>query len=159
MNDPQPMPIERLLELQEYALVESRSDAAGHTEMVLRRSSRTYLGQWHPSPSAVVGIAAVQLLCDAIRLPRIEGGLIVTRGQFAADAVRLALNHPVELVDGETLAGLLRAASPEPQRGPACPNCGAPTVERGVREASRSKPFWGCSRFPDCRGVILDPKP
>lgn len=156
MNDPQPMPIERLLELQEYALVEARRGDAGHTELVLRRGSRTYLAHWHPSPSSVVDAAAVRTLCDAVQSPRIEGGLVVTRGQFEGDAVQLALDHPVELVDGETLVGLLRAASPQPRQGPACPICGAPTLERGIRAASRSRPFWGCSRFPDCRGVIFD---
>lgn len=35
--------------------------------------------------------------------------------------------------------------------GLACGDCGAAMVLR--TQHSNGKPFWGCSRFPDCRGV------
>ncbi len=35
-----------------------------------------------------------------------------------------------------------------------CPRCGAAMVERTAkRGANAGKTFWGCSRFPQCRGV------
>lgn len=36
-----------------------------------------------------------------------------------------------------------------------CPQCGAPMVKRTARKgANAGRPFYGCSRFPQCRAVI-----
>lgn len=36
------------------------------------------------------------------------------------------------------------------QLGPACPRCGTPTI----RKKARKFDFWGCCRFPDCKGSV-----
>lgn len=36
--------------------------------------------------------------------------------------------------------------------GPKCPQCGAPTRLRKARKDN--KPFWGCTGYPACRGVV-----
>jgi restriction system protein len=36
--------------------------------------------------------------------------------------------------------------------GPKCPQCGAPTKLRKTRKDN--KPFWGCTGYPACRGVV-----
>jgi len=36
-----------------------------------------------------------------------------------------------------------------------CPKCGAPMVKRTAKKGPRAgKPFYGCSRYPDCRFII-----
>lgn len=35
---------------------------------------------------------------------------------------------------------------------PLCPQCGSVTRER--RRGSDGQPFWGCSKFPACRGIV-----
>ncbi len=36
-----------------------------------------------------------------------------------------------------------------------CPKCGSPMVMREVKKGQNiGKKFWGCSRFPKCRGVV-----
>jgi len=44
------------------------------------------------------------------------------------------------------------SADREPDRmaPPTCPNCDAPMVEK--ENARTGRPFWSCSRYPDCRG-------
>ena len=38
---------------------------------------------------------------------------------------------------------------------PACPRCGVGMVRRTARRGpNRGKQFWGCPKFPNCRGVI-----
>jgi four helix bundle suffix protein len=39
-----------------------------------------------------------------------------------------------------------------PEEGPECPKCGAPTRLRRTRKDNR--PFWGCSEYPACRGIV-----
>jgi hypothetical protein len=36
------------------------------------------------------------------------------------------------------------------QLGPTCPKCGAPTTRRRSRRGF----FWGCSNYPNCRGLV-----
>jgi four helix bundle suffix protein len=38
------------------------------------------------------------------------------------------------------------------EEGPQCPKCGAPTQLRKTRKDN--KPFWGCSEYPACRGIV-----
>jgi ssDNA-binding Zn-finger/Zn-ribbon topoisomerase 1 len=38
---------------------------------------------------------------------------------------------------------------------PACPQCGQPMVLRTAKNGSNAgKQFWGCSAYPDCKGVV-----
>lgn len=39
-----------------------------------------------------------------------------------------------------------------PADAPACPQCGAPMTMRRTRKDNR--PFWGCTQYPACRGVM-----
>ena len=38
------------------------------------------------------------------------------------------------------------------EEGPKCPKCGAPTRLRKTRKDN--KPFWGCTEYPACRGIV-----
>jgi restriction system protein len=39
--------------------------------------------------------------------------------------------------------------------GPPCPLCGQPTRRRTASKGPRTgQDFWGCSRYPDCRGIV-----
>ncbi|HHQ49569.1 MAG TPA: type I DNA topoisomerase [Acidobacteria bacterium] len=49
---------------------------------------------------------------------------------------------------GEAETADTDAAAPEGE-APSCPKCGAPMVQR----RSRRGPFWGCSKYPECKGT------
>ena len=37
---------------------------------------------------------------------------------------------------------------------PACPKCGKPMTQRTAKKGPQSgSPFWGCSAYPDCKGI------
>ena len=41
------------------------------------------------------------------------------------------------------------------QAVPSCPQCGSTMVRRVAKRGARAgKPFWGCSKFPRCRGTL-----
>jgi four helix bundle suffix protein len=45
--------------------------------------------------------------------------------------------------------------SDPPARIPRCPQCGKPMVLRTAQKGkSAGKQFWGCSAYPDCKGVV-----
>jgi restriction system protein len=38
---------------------------------------------------------------------------------------------------------------------PACPRCGHPMRQRTARQGAHAgQAFWGCSAYPDCRGIV-----
>lgn len=44
--------------------------------------------------------------------------------------------------------------SDQPDKTPACPNCGQPMVKRTARQGSKAgQSFWGCPAYPDCKGT------
>jgi len=47
-------------------------------------------------------------------------------------------------------------AQPNPsERIPACPQCGKPMVLRTAQKGKNTgRQFWGCSGYPDCKGVV-----
>jgi hypothetical protein len=72
--------------------------------------------------------------------------------------------QPVTEVPGEPFGPVIgrqplrteaeEAAVAEPQ-APSCPKCSQPMVQRRAKVgANAGKVFWGCSRFPTCRGTI-----
>lgn len=99
-----------------------------------------------------------------------HGGVAVTSGPFTQEAQAFAAGKNLKLIDGPQLMKLLtsvRDSSPQVQRktprldnphigtAPNCPRCGATTVKRLAKKgALAGKEFWGCSRFPSCRGTV-----
>lgn len=38
---------------------------------------------------------------------------------------------------------------------PSCPDCGAQMIlRRPPKKVTSWRPFWGCSRYPECRGTL-----
>jgi restriction system protein len=93
---------------------------------------------------------------------------VVTSGTFTQDAVEFANGRNVRLIAGEELRELVREArGAKPRASVAastvaasatsttgCPVCGGPMVRRQARRgANAGGHFYGCSRYPLCRGT------
>ena len=108
-------------------------------------------------------------------------GIFVTCGTFTAPAKQFAEGKPIRLIDGDGLLLMLRhtntvapavsqhltsgatgdltpraPAAPSSTAGatPPCPSCGSAMVSRTAgRGPRKGEAFWGCPRFPACRGT------
>jgi len=94
--------------------------------------------------------------------------VIATTGDFTPDARAFADGKPIELLNGRRLEhmvfGARNAPSVAPPRAPvgaagaprpACPLCGAAMVLRTAkRGANAGNSFYGCSHYPQCRGIV-----
>jgi len=103
---------------------------------------------------------------------------IATAGEFTRDAARFAADKLITLIDGPTLLAMIHSvqgtpvASAPPSAAlqtprvepafatsipspatpdPGCPSCGGEMVQRTNRRTHDT--FWGCARFPVCRGT------
>ncbi len=151
-----------------FAVAETGGGGAdGGVDIALSRGSDRYLVQCKHWRALRVGVEPVRELYGVIHARRSAGGFVVTSGTFTDEAKRFAEGREIELIDGAALAGAIRQqvapARIEPTLGsigeaanatPACPICKAPMqLRKASRGANAGQAFWGCSRFPACRGT------
>jgi len=141
--------------------------ADGGIDLELRAKGKTHIVQCKRWKTRTVGVELVRELYGAMVGEEAHGAILVTSGRYTPDAIDFSRDKPIKLVDGAGLVELLkgvrasaRTASAEAPvvitaEGPiTCPQCGSAMVRRVARQgANVGSVFWGCSRFPSCRGT------
>lgn len=140
----------------------------GGVDIVLSKGAERYLVQCKQWRATKVGVTILRELYGVMAAQGAAGGYVVTSGTFTKDAVDFSAGRNIELIDGPKLRRLLedaksgaapRQAAPaqEMRRDrlmPRCPKCNADMKLREARKGPQAgNRFWGCSRFPDCRGT------
>ncbi len=136
----------------------------GGVDLRLRWNSELYLVQCKHWRARKVPVTTVRELFGVMASEGAVGGYVVTSGAFTSDAVAFAEGRNIELINGQELLAQIRAEVSEPspalqraserQPAPACPQCGSIMVLRLAKKGLRAgSEFWGCSRYPKCRGT------
>lgn len=154
--------------------VEERGGSAadGGVDLVLRKDGKTTVVQCKRWWDAQVSVQPVRELFGVMHADGADAAIFVSSGSYTADAKQFADGKPIRLIDGEELAQMVaaiqeerraertaeRGFTPSKQRfvfGKVCPSCGGAMVKRiAKRGANAGNSFWGCSRFPECRGTL-----
>ena len=144
----------------------------GGVDLTLTKGTEKFLVQCKQWKAFKVGVDVVRELYGVMAAKGATGGFIVTSGRFTDDAKAFADGRNVQLVDGTKLFAMIKQAkqamtSAAPSKmsephmnqssasvAPSCPQCGAEMVKRTARKGGNAGgEFWGCSKFPACRGV------
>lgn len=135
----------------------------GGVDLALHLGSDTYLVQCKQWKSRSVGVATVRELFGVMAAEGAVGGFVVASGAFTEEAKRFAEGRAIELVGTDTLLALIQSGAAQAAAQPAvqpavtdvaCPQCRAPMVQRTAKQgATAGECFWGCSRYPSCRGT------
>jgi restriction system protein len=157
--------------------VEHTADSSpdGGVDLILRENEHTILVQCKQWRERQLGVRIARELLGVVASEKATSGILVTSGQFTAEARRFAEGNSIELIDGPALAALVAdvrrakadatakppaAPSPHkpqpavPQATPTCPKCGSPMVVRTAgRGPNAGSKFWGCSTYPRCKGT------
>lgn len=151
-----------------YAVTETGGGGAdGGVDLVLKKGSETSLVQCKQWKAYKVGVDTVRELYGVMAARAAAGGFVVTSGRFTDDARAFAEGRNIQLIDGKALHALIRgvkapavssvATSSNPVSSaavPACPLCGAAMVKRTAKRGGNAgNVFWGCTRYPDCKGT------
>jgi len=149
-----------------YSVMETPEGADGGVDLVARRQGQTVLVQCKQWRTRDVGVSVVRELLGVVSAKGANGGAVVTVGRFTGEARRFARGTSIELIDGDALRRLARdvansaaaVANHAPimvaEAPPVCPKCESPMVRRVAKQgANMGKEFFGCSRYPDCRGT------
>jgi len=163
--------------LQGFGVSETGGGGAdGGVDLVLSKGTEKFLVQCKQWKAYKVGVDVVRELYGVMAAKGATGGFVVTSGSFSDDAKAFADGRNVKLVDGHRLFGLIKQARqslssrvdaadrlhPVASSSPpsvaagatACPACGSGMVKRIAKKgANAGGQFWGCSRYPACRGI------
>lgn len=108
-----------------------------------------------------VGVSAVRELYGVMTSESVKHGIIVTYGSFTPEAIEFARAKSIALIDGPQLTRMIASVQQsgdmqaQPEAARTCPKCGSAMVLRVARKGPYAgKKFWGCSKFPDCRGLV-----
>jgi restriction system protein len=146
---------------QGYFVLENPGEGAdGGIDLRLRKDGRKVYVQckhWKRN----VGVKVVRELYGVVKAQKAFKGVIVTSGNFSADAERFAHGKEIELVDGTRLLELVADVQNEQQSqkpkalSKTCPRCGKQMVLRTAKKGKHAgEKFWGCTGFPDCRTIL-----
>ena len=158
---------------QGYSVDEHGGSAPdGGVDLVLRKDGKTTVAQCKRWRQAQVSVQPVRELFGVMHSTRADAAIFVSTGTYTADAIEFAREQPIRLIDGEELADMVaaiqeeraiegrlaKALTPSPQRpvfGKVCLICGGAMVKRIAKKGPNAGgSFWGCSRFPTCRGTL-----
>lgn len=142
----------------------------GGVDLMLDKDGERGLVQCKHWRASSVGVEVVRELYGLMTARGAVRGFVVTSGRYSNAAREFASGRNVELIDGTGLRELLRdsragAAADKDAvdeafsatRSPVCPHCKSTMVRRTASRGQHAgRPFWGCSRFPDCRAIVAD---
>ncbi len=158
---------------QGYRVRDTGPGADGGVDLILEREGRRTLVQAKQWKTWKVGVQTVRELFGIQTAQRADEAMLVTSGQFTYEARRFADENGVTLIDGDMLVRMIsevqrsRPADTQPAEATmvgqpavapnkplACPTCGQAMVRRVARRgANVGQAFWGCARFPACKGI------
>ncbi len=144
-----------------YTVIGTRDGPDGGIDLRIRRDGEEAIVQCKHWRKRKVGVNIVREQLGIMTADNATRGYVVTSGKFTTEAIAFAKGKPITLVDGANLGRWLGAEGPESTRiepqlhtTPSCPVCSADMVERVARRGpNEGSAFWGCSRFPVCRGT------
>mgnify|MGYP000881563217 CR=1 FL=1 len=161
--------------MQGYSVKETGGGGAdGGIDLELRKSGEIFLVQCKQWRAFKVSVNVVRELFGVMAAQGATGGFVVTAGVFTADAQEFSKGRNIALIDGTALEKMITAArattpvaTPATDREkptltseadiaatPVCPRCGSVMVKRRAKQGSNAgSDFWGCSKYPACRGI------
>jgi len=113
---------------------------------------------------AKVGVKEVREFLGAVVAHKVKQGIFITTSEFTGDATEFGKEHEIVLINGAGFLKeicdldisltnkLLKIATQGEYWIPTCPQCGIKMMER--TNSSNGNKFWGCPRYPKCRGKL-----
>ncbi|KKO47717.1 endonuclease [Arsukibacterium sp. MJ3] len=146
-----------------YKVSETTEGADGGVDLHLTDNDfKTYLVQCKHWKASKVPVNVVRELYGVMVAESASGAFVVTSGQFTDDAQAFANGKNIQLIDGLLLVSAIKGRDTQ-QNKPVistvasaiqCPVCNSDMVLRTAKKGPNAgNQFFGCSRYPSCRGT------
>ena len=159
---------------QGFTVIETGGNGPdGGIDLILHKGNEKHLVQCKQWRSMKDGVTVVREFFGVMAAEGAAGGFVVTSGAFTAEAKDFASGRNIRLVEGAELNRWIAASrstkinlptitcspvNPDKAKqefAPGCPVCNSAMKKRTAKYGSNAGgEFWGCSRFPKCRGIV-----
>lgn len=142
-------------------------------DLTLKMNGEFTLVQYQHWREYEVDIAALEELDAVMAEESVREGIAITTGLFTQEALDYSHGKHLLLINGVDLSQMIAALSESngdsieneepiesdaeemPELEPLCPICSQEMIKRTARKGKNAgNTFWGCSQFPNCRGVV-----
>lgn len=150
-------------EQQGFHVTMTSAGADGGVDAIAKRDGETFLIQCKHWRATQVGVSVVRELFGVMASQGATGAYVVSAGPFTRPAVEFAAGRNIELIDANRIVRTTQSAAPAAAPAasghqPSCPKCGSKMVKRTARRGQNAgNEFWGCARYPECRGTLSIP--
>lgn len=140
--------------------------ADGGIDLVLNKNGKKSIVQCKRWKTFSIGVPLIRELYGVMTSERASDCIFVSSGNYTAEARLFAEGKPIWLIDGSELLTLISEVQVKPAikkadlfkqpmaKSPECPLCGSAMIKRKARKgANAGNEFWGCSKYPACRGT------
>jgi restriction system protein len=161
-----------------YSVAAKQSGAYDGADLVLQRNNESTYVQYQDWKEQEVDVTSLGELYVAMEFDGVKHGIVVTTGEFTSEALDFSLGKSLMLINGIDLSNMIDALPSEeeikqrqleekiqastepdiqemPELDPLCPICSQKMIKRTAKKGKNAgNTFWGCSKFPGCRGVV-----
>ena len=159
-----------------YSVSDKHPGAYDGVDLVLHRDHEVTYVQCKKWKEPEVDINDVGELYVAMESEGVKFGIVITSGVFSPEAIDFSLGKALLLINGHDLSlmtdalnksneataaqvkaekAVVTPAQEMPELEPLCPICSSKMIKRVARKGKNAgNTFWGCSKFPSCRGVV-----
>lgn len=142
-------------------------------DIALQMNGKTTFVQYIHWREHHVDAATLERFYNAIDDEPNSNGIVITTGIFNPEALEFVSGKSLMLIDGVDLSQMIDVLTSSdqeeledlmdeteeieemPELEPLCPICSQKMIKRTARKGKNAgSTFWGCSQFPNCRGVV-----
>lgn len=141
--------------------------ADGGIDLILTKNGKKSIVQCKRWKTFSIGVPLIRELYGVMTAESASDCIFVSSGNYTAEARLFAEGKPIWLIDGSELLNLVSDVQKQPSihkpnitteyqpANPKCPICGSNMVRRVAKKGAKAgNEFWGCSKFPGCRGTV-----
>lgn len=167
--------IQKLFVWRGYSIVEENEN---NIDLTLKQDNQITFVQFYQWQQNNIEVATIEYLISAMESYAARHGVIISTGEFTEEAIEFAIAKKILLINGNDLSQMVEALmlseagteeheklhEPVEENNEAddtaeieilCPICSNKMIKRVAKKGkSAGNTFWGCSKFPSCRGVI-----
>jgi len=159
-----------------YSVNKNEDQEHAPVDLVLTQNNETSYVHYQNWREKHIDVAIVSEFYTLVKEKGLKQGIIISSGNFSEDALDFSLGKKLLLINGTDLSHMVGAlmqsvaegsledhseatenesASETPEIEPLCPLCGEKMIKRTAKKGRNAgNIFWGCSQFPNCRGVV-----
>lgn len=168
--------IHKIFKQRGYSINQNQDLDHTNINLVLLQNNETSYVHYQDWKEKQIDVSIVSEFYAVVKEKGIKQGIIISSGIFSEEALDFSLGKKLLLINGVDLSHMIdvlmqslaedgleennetsenESQAEMPEIEPLCPICSQKMIKRTAKKGRNAgNIFWGCSQFPNCRGVV-----